>query len=95
MMNEARATRIRREVSIAERVDGQVIATDSPVPCDCCGKLCVVRYYEMANGARLGRECALTIDIMAQHTQYAPQNFTREFAIFNRANKKQLAYLGL
>ena len=83
---------IRREVDLAERVDGQVIATDAPVPCDCCGKLCIVRYFEMSNGSRFGKDCAWIVDFMSRQPV---AQFTREQAIFFRANKKQLAFLGL
>jgi hypothetical protein len=96
MMNGTVVPKIRREVSLVEKQDGVAVAADKPVACDCCGKLCTVRFYEMTNGARFGRECANVFDLTVKMTQWAPQNFTRDFLFtFVRANKKQLAYMGL
>jgi hypothetical protein len=83
---------IRREVGIAEKVDGRIISYASEVPCDLCGKICTVRYFEMRDGSRFGKDCAWIVDFMSKQPE---ANFTRANAYFFRANKKQLAYMGL
>lgn len=79
-------------MALAEKQDGRIVAQAEPVACDCCGKLCTVRYFVMTNGARFGHECATVFDLTFTHTAVCPERRV-EFAIFFRATKRQLAYM--
>lgn len=84
-------TRIRREVALAEKQDGVIVSYDEPVTCDCCGKLCTVRYFEMTNGARFGKECATVFQLAYDHSRVTPVSM--DWLRFMSANKKQIAYM--
>jgi hypothetical protein len=86
---------IRREESLAHKEDGRIVEYATPVACDCCGKECTVRVAHMSNGARMGRECAGTVELCSDVAagQRRPLSAESARCLYGARNPRVIAYL--
>lgn len=83
--------------SLAEVVDGQVVATAGPERCGCCGRACVRRIVVMSDGSRLGEDCAEVVDLVTGAATvdgvlaFDAARFSASLGLM--ANRRQGAYL--